>query len=433
LKNEFFPESMMQAEIISIGDEITSGNLLDTNSNWLSRQLELLGIEVLYHVTVGDDLEAMEEVFRTAFGRSDIVISTGGLGPTADDLTRKAIASAAEKPLVIDETVLQHIRELFSKRRRDMPESNRVQAYFPEGAKIVPNPNGTAPGIDLTVARYRVSGEEDTSRLFALPGVPAEMREMWTQTLRPILASLAGGEWIIKHRDIKCFGAGESLIESMLPNLTRRDHYPRVGITASEATIILRIVAKEPSDAECDAAIAPVENTIRKNLGELVFGTDRETLQQVVGERLNAQEKKIAVVEWGTQGAVAQSLASHPQSEHFFAGGIVLTNNRRYAKIFDFEETIDWQTVPDETESIAKLARVAAESLGADLGLVVGPFPEKNSAKSGSPVFMILSNGSKVRSATFPFGGHPELVLTLFKKRALNLVRLHLKEIAKSS
>ncbi len=418
----------MQAEIISIGDEITSGKLLDTNSNWLSQQLELLGIEVLYHVTVGDDLEAMEDVFRTAFERCDIIISTGGLGPTGDDLTRTAIAKAAGKELVFNEAVLEHIRDLFARRRRKMPKSNQVQAYFPEGAKVVPNPNGTAPGIDLTVSRYHVSGEEGTARLFALPGVPAEMREMWSQTLQPPLATLSGGEWVIKHRDIKCFGAGESQIESMLPDLTRRGHYPRVGITASEATIILRIFVKEPTEEACNAAIAPVEATIRENLGALVFGTDRETLQEVVDRLLLSQGKKIAVAEWGTRGTVAQAFASHEKSGDFFAGGLVLGGNERYANLVGVEQTIDWQNALTQTGPVEQFAAALADSMDSDLALVVGPFPESGSTKESQQVLMLLRDGEQMRSAIFPFGGHPELVLTLFKKRALNLVRLHLLE-----
>ena len=146
-------DALMNAEILAIGDEITGGQLLDTNSQWLSQRLGELGVRVLYHSTVGDELQPCIDVFRRAIQRADIVISTGGLGPTADDLTREALAAATDRPLVMVPEALEHIRQLFARRKREMPKSNELQAFFPEGSRVVPNPNGTAPGIDLDVPR----------------------------------------------------------------------------------------------------------------------------------------------------------------------------------------------------------------------------------------------------------------------------------------
>src|SRR6187401_1169113 len=156
----------MRAEIIAIGDELTSGQRLDTNSQWLSERLGEIGIPVGFHTTVGDDLESNIAVFRAAIERAEVVIATGGLGPTADDLTREAIAAAAGVDLIEDAGALEHIKNLFARRKREMPERNKLQAQFPRGSRVVPNPEGTAPGIDLTVAR---SGREPC-RVFALPG-----------------------------------------------------------------------------------------------------------------------------------------------------------------------------------------------------------------------------------------------------------------------
>ena len=171
----------MPAEIIAIGDELTSGQRLDTNSQWLSERLGELGVPVAFHTTVGDDLEDNVAVFRTAIDRADIVVATGGLGPTADDLTREAIAAAAGVELVQDDAALAHIRNLFARRSREMPERNMLQAQFPRGSRVVPNPHGTAPGIDLTVPRSC----GPPCRVFALPGVPAEMFAMWNDNRRP--------------------------------------------------------------------------------------------------------------------------------------------------------------------------------------------------------------------------------------------------------
>ncbi len=208
----------MQAEVISIGDELTSGQRLDTNSQWLSARLAEIGVRTLYHTTVADDLDANIHVFKTAIDRADIIVATGGLGPTADDLTRDAIAASAEQPLELDDAALKHIESLFARRARPMPDRNRVQAYFPRGTRVVQNPAGTAPGIDLDVPRHG----RRACRLFALPGVPAEMQEMWEQSVAPAIQSMVGPARVICHRRIKCFGVGESDLEAKLPDLIRR-------------------------------------------------------------------------------------------------------------------------------------------------------------------------------------------------------------------
>ena len=192
----------MHAEVIAIGDELTSGQRLDTNSQWLSERLGDLGIRVLYHTTVGDDLAANVRVFREAFDRADVLVCTGGLGPTADDLTRQALADATGTQLVLDEAALAHIRALFARRKRPMPERNVVQALFPAGSSVVPNPHGSAPGIDLSVPR----AGRAPCRVFAPPGVPAEMQEMWEQTVAPQLLAAIGPPRLIRHHRVKCFG-----------------------------------------------------------------------------------------------------------------------------------------------------------------------------------------------------------------------------------
>ncbi len=232
----------MHAEIIAIGDEILSGEHLDTNSAWLSRRLEELGVRVLYHCTAGDELEPSADVFRRAIQRADIVVSSGGLGPTADDLTRQSLAQAALRPLELYHQALEHIRLLFARRMREMPRQNEVQAMFPAGSRMIPNPHGTAPGIDLEVPR----AGKNACRFFALPGVPAEMMEMWSSTLEAEIGRLAAGQNVIRRRKINCFGAGESQVEAMLPELIRRGRTPTVGITASKTTISLRITAQAP-------------------------------------------------------------------------------------------------------------------------------------------------------------------------------------------
>src|SRR6187401_1096327 len=230
----------MRAEIISIGDELTTGQRLDTNSQWLAERLLEIGVPVAFHTTVGDQLADNVLVYRQACERADIVVATVGLGPTADDLTRQALADVAGVPLVQDDASLAHIKALFSRRKREMPPANVVQAQFPQGSRPIHNPNGSAPGIDIAIPR----AVGNPARVFALPGVPAELKEMWSATVAPAIQSLLGVRRVIAHHRIKCFGVGESDLEAMLPDLIARQRYPIVGITVSQATITLRITAE---------------------------------------------------------------------------------------------------------------------------------------------------------------------------------------------
>ena len=290
----------MQAEVIAIGDELTTGQRLDTNSQWLSTELGLLGIPVCFHTTVCDTLEAGIDAFRIAAARCDLVVATGGLGPTADDLTRDVLAAVSGQPLDLSAAALEAVESRFARRAVAMPESNRRQAMFPRGTRIIPNPDGTAPGIDLDVRRP----DGGTSRIIALPGVPSEMREMWRGTVASALAAMLPDAGVFVHRRIKCFGAGESAVEEMLPDLIRRGRDPLVGITAHEATITLRILARGSDEAECLAKIAPTERTIRECLGPHVYGIEDDEVEDAAVRALAGAGQTLGTIEIGTEGKI---------------------------------------------------------------------------------------------------------------------------------
>ena len=398
----------MQAEIISIGDELTSGQRLDTNSQWLSLQLAQLGIRVMYHTTVGDDLAANVEVFRAAMGRADVIVATGGLGPTADDLTRQAIAEAVGQPLQLDENALAYIEERFFSHGRSMPEQNRSQAFFPAGSQVIPNPDGTAPGIDLSFVRPGKS----PSRTFVLPGVPAEMKQMWFATVEPALLATVGPERrVICHRVLKCFGVGESHLEQMLPDLIRRGRRPSVGITVHQATITLRITADGPSRNAALAEMEPTVALIREKLGSLVFGEDDDELEHAVVRLLSQRALTLAIAESGTLGLVAERLGSLPDVEQIFRGGIAVTTRSTVAG-----ENL---RTPAGVEALATQVR---QDFQADLGLAVGAFPADDSPPGD--FFLALSARDHLRSTSCRFAGHPDIRRERSAKQALDLVRL---------
>jgi competence/damage-inducible protein CinA-like protein len=382
----------MRAEIIAIGDELTSGQRLDTNSQWLAERLLELGVPVGFHTTVGDVLADNVEVFRQASERAEIVVASGGLGPTADDLTRHAIAQVASVELVRDDAALAHIKALFARRKREMPPANEIQAMFPKGSRVIPNPHGSAPGIDINVGR---------SRIFALPGVPAEMKEMWAASASPAIRQHLGITKTICHYRIKCFGVGESDLEAMLPDLIARQRYPLVGITVSQATITLRITAEGETREAALAAMQPTIDTIHACLGDLIFGHEDDELQDVIVRLLRERKKTLVVSEWGTCGLISQWLAEM-KAEDVFCQGSVMTGARFWA----------------EPVSVG----------GVDLELAVGPRPQADSPTTapGNIVVVLVHNKNQIIRREFPFAGHPDILRPRAAKQALNLLRLHL-------
>ncbi len=414
----------MLAEIISIGDELTSGQRLDTNSQWLSERLGELGIRVGYHTTVADDLAANVLVFKQAVERADLVISTGGLGPTADDLTREAIAQMVGVPLVMYPEALAHIEQLFARRKRPMPPANQQQALFPEGSVMVFNPHGSAPGIDLTVSR---SGKKP-SRIFALPGVPAEMREMWEGTLANAISDMLPEKTVLHHHRIKCFGVGESDLEAMLPDLIRRGRDPIVGITVSKATITLRITAAAPTVETARQRMVPTIETIEQSLGHLIFGREDDELQHAILHQLDAKRKTLALVEWGTGGLVGHWLSEVPQHHQSYIGGLTINSASVAKKLLNVEWPEEYSDDASLFEPLViAMAKRWREETGADYCLSIGPFPSPiMGQKEPGNVLMGLASASYAAAQAFPFAGHPDIVRPRAGKQLLNLLRLHL-------
>jgi len=397
----------MRAEVIAIGDELTTGQRLDTNTQWLSQRLTELGVQVAFHTTITDELADNVAAFQAACQRADIVVATGGLGPTADDLTRDAIATATGTKLVRDEASLAHIEQLFASRGREMPERNQVQADFPAGSVPIHNPHGTAPGIEMSIA-----GEaRDPCTLFALPGVPAEMIEMWEATVAPRIVELQPEPRVIRHRRIKCFGVGESTLEAMLPDLISRDREPRVGITVSHATITLRITATASDEATCLASMEPTVATIYDSLGDLVFGEDDEELEHAVVRILKERRLTLAVNELATTGLLAEWLQVADADLAVF----------RIGK----ESNVSQIAKPHSSTAASALAEKVRSEAQVDIGLAVAAFPPDRDGPDAH-VCVSIALPDRTRRLRFPCAAHPAILRSRTAKQALNALRLAL-------
>ncbi len=300
-----------------------------------------------------------------------------------------------------------------------MPASNERQAYFPEGSRVVSNLHGTAPGVDLEAQR----SDGGTCRVFALPGVPAEMREMWQGTLLAALRGLGAGGRVILRRNIKCFGAGESQLEAMLPDLIRRGRVPRVGINASRATIILRITAEGESEQECLSQIEPTVAEIRNCLGNLVFSEGDEELQDVVVAMLRRRGLTLATAEIASGGLAARWLAAASAGNGTYRGGATAADESAMVRLL----TVNPATSAADNAALArKMAMGCRLHLETDFGLAIGPLPHIGGGGESGHVYLSLASAAGEHSMHVSSEIHPDILADYLAKHAINLLRLEL-------
>ena len=293
---------------MSIGTELLLGQIVDTNASYLAGRLALLGIDCLHMQTVGDNLGRATQAFERALSRSDLIVATGGLGPTEDDLTREAIAAALGETPSVDAALEAELVMWFKGRGLPMPERNRKQAWLIPSARALPNPNGTAPGWDV---------RKDGKRIIAMPGVPREMTPMWES----VEASLYGGG-ALRWRTLKLLGIGESAVEEKLAELVRSAS-PTVATYAKNDGVHIRVADKATTSAEADERVAEMERTIRSRLGEYVWGADDETLPEVIGRSLVSHGWRLALAESLSSGDIARALADASDAVSWLAGAVV--------------------------------------------------------------------------------------------------------------
>jgi nicotinamide-nucleotide amidase len=298
-----------------------------------------------------------------------------------------------------------------------MPERNQMQADFPEGAVPIPNQHGTAPGIEMIVSR----AERPPCAVFALPGVPVEMHEMWQTTVATRISELRPEQAVIRHRRIKCFGTGESQLEAMLPDLIRRGREPKVGITVSDATITLRITATGIDEKTCLNAMAPTIAVIRESLGELVFGEEDEELENVITRLLIERGQTLAVAEWATSGTISGWLAALDSEANTFLRGAVIENLAQLNSLCEIPEDAQ----PHDPSAVVAMAESIRLNARADWGLAVAAYPPDPFA-ADAHVCIAVASSECTRKMRFGCASHPAILQTRTAKQALNALRLEL-------
>jgi nicotinamide-nucleotide amidase len=308
---------MKKASVISIGNELLNGQTVNTNATYLSSELLANSIPVVSSYTIGDDVDAIVRVLNLAVADADIVLVTGGLGPTDDDLTRQAFADYLGTELQLQTDLLRGLEDFFERRNLRMPDKNKIQAHIPAGAKPLVNGLGTAPGI---------MAEVKGKLIFALPGVPSEMKRMFAESVLPELQRFAGGQAVVM-RKLRCFGAGESTIAELLGSACQRGRNPLVNCTVESGIITLHIIASSIEKNAARQMVEKEEKKIRNILGEMVFGAAEQSLAEVVGEKLTRQEKTLAVAESCTGGIVGKLLTDIPGASKYFTHGWITYSN----------------------------------------------------------------------------------------------------------
>ncbi len=393
----------MRAEIISIGTELLLGEIVDTNAAWLAQQLAGAGVDVFFRTTVGDNAGRIAEVVRLALGRADVVITTGGLGPTVDDVTREGIALATGCELVLDETLLEQIRERFSRWTQRMSDNNVRQAYIPRGATPIPNPVGTAPAFVV---------EQNGHYIFTLPGVPREMKFLTETRVLPWLREHRGEEGIILSKTLRTAAIGESMVDSKIGDLETSTN-PTVGLAAHPGQTDIRITAKAPTRAEAEQLIREMEAKVRERLGDYIYGEGAESLEQAVARLLMARNWRVALVESNTRGGIAARLRATPEGEHILAEASVLEN------VYPV----------DEPTAAALAERVRAETR-ADIALAIVSTMEESQDMYGDNTgntAMGVATADKTQTRYYTIGGLGELARNWTTIRGLDLLRRALR------
>ncbi|HEY8911624.1 MAG TPA: competence/damage-inducible protein A [Desulfosporosinus sp.] len=412
----------MKAEIVATGTELLLGETLNTSAHYLTGKLSSLGIEVDYHTTVGDNLDRLEQVLRSAIGRSDLVVTTGGLGPTVDDMTKELVAKVLDLKMELDAPSMEQLKQFFARRKAPMPKNNEKQVYFPKDSKILPNPIGTAPGAII---------EKNGKTIIILPGPPFEMRPMFDNFVWPELQRIIGPHAErMNERVVKVFGMGESAMEEVLGDLMSLPTLT-MALLAKRAEMHIRMVARstEKTSREAGDSLDRAEEEIRRRLGDKVFGRDEETMIGIVGQTLKNKHLTIATAESCTGGLLGAAFTQEPGSSEVYLGGVVSYSNAVKQGLLGVSAE-NLNKFGAVSEEVAKeMAEGIRSKVGSDLGISTTGIAGPDGGSDQKPVGLVyigIATPEGVHAKKFQFYGERESVRQLTVQAALNEVRRHL-------
>ncbi|MEX0651480.1 MAG: competence/damage-inducible protein A [Actinomycetota bacterium] len=411
----------MRVEVVGVGTELLLGQIANTNAQWIGEQLAEIGADVLFHQVVGDNLERIVSVLELATSRADVVLVTGGLGPTEDDITRDAISLVMGAPLERDPALERWLRERFAGFAGGaMPENNLRQADVPRGARTIENDRGSAPGLVADLA-----GEV---RLYAMPGVPSEMFAMMHSTVLPEMAGSIGAA-VLRSRTLRCVGIGESKVAEILTDLFSASSNPSLAYLASAGEVKVRLTAKAGSVERADAMIAPLASEVHHRLGDVVFSLDDESLEQAVSRLLLASGSRLACAESLTGGSVGARMTAAEGASKVFAGSAVVYTARAKERVLGVSrETIDGPGAVSRQcalEMAAGARRLFESDIAVSLTGAAGPEPH-DGAEPGT-VWIGLEAGDVSHARGYVASGDRARVRRWAEQSALDLVRRSLE------
>ncbi len=409
----------MQAEIISIGTELLLGVIVDTNAAYISKRLAEIGVDLYHRETVGDNEARIARCIEEALERANVVICSGGLGPTVDDVTRQAVAQATGRELVLDEEMLSWIEERFRGWGHraiapTMSENNRRQAFKPEGAIAIENPVGTAPIFIV---------QDQRGDVIVLPGVPHEMEHLMEHEVIPYLKDKLGHQVVIKARVLRTVSIGESQVDARIGDLMQSAN-PTVGLAAHPGQTDVRIVAKAASEEAADRLIAAMEKQVRDRLGKVIYGVGEETVAEVVVRMLTERELTLGTVECGVDGAVSRRMFDAPDGPAVLRSCLIVDQVEEAIGLLDLPRP-QLKKAGDFSVKAARAAARAGRTF-LEVGLCLAVWtraPMADDPGDRQPTYIALDTGQKVTVRTFHYGGHSERATAWLVNRALDMVR----------
>jgi len=410
----------IRGEIITIGNELITGVQVDTNGSYLAERLHSRGISVQRIISVGDDAEAIAHAIRESMERADIVLVTGGLGPTSDDITTEVAARFLKRTLTFHRETWEHIKNLIGSLGLEMTDGQKKQAYFPEGAEVVPNLIGTAPGFLV---------KEDNTLLFILPGVPREMKKMMEDTILPRVEREWDDRRQYRSRTLMVFGITESKADELLKDIPRNNEDMHLAFLPHYPEIRIRITVHGINSQESDEKLNHWKNEIRKRLGPYIFGVDGESMEEVVGNLLRKEKASIAVAESCTGGLVGHRLTNIPGSSEYVDRVVVAYSNQAKIDVLNVPESIIQSHGAVSEPTAGCMARGIRDLAGTTLGLattgIAGPSGGSPEKPVGT-VFISLTDGTETKTRLYRFTGDRHQIKVMTSQVALNQVRRYL-------